>query len=58
MDDFVKFIIAIVVIAVVAIGLAYLSNNFTNWDITTWFDFKTVSESRFLFSDNSVLFRK
>ena len=45
MDDLVKFIIAIIVIAAVAVGLAYLSDNFTNWDVTTWFDFnKGITE--------------
>ncbi|MDE7162748.1 MAG: hypothetical protein K2O44_01540 [Clostridia bacterium] len=58
MDDLIKFIIAIAVLAAVVIALAYVSDSFTNWDIKTWFDFgSAVSEGIKLPSGNSALLR-
>lgn len=58
MDDFIKFILVVVLIGAIVAGLAYLSSNFTNWDITTWFNAKAMSESMSLLSGNFALFCK
>lgn len=58
MDDLIKFIIAIVIIGAAVAGLAFLSDNFTNWDVTTWFNFgEVLSEGRILPSGDFALLR-
>ena len=58
MDDFIKFILVVFLIGAIIAGVAYLSSNFTNWDITTWFNANVVSEGVCSPSGNSVLFFK
>ncbi len=38
MDDIIKLVILIAIVAVLAVGLAFLSDNYTNWDVASWFD--------------------
>lgn len=56
MDDFIKFVIGLLIIGVVAIVLGFLTSGFQNWDVTTWFDFDgLVSEGSDMFSGTSSI---